>query len=212
VIHPDDLDRKIMREMESPESFRWNIRESYASIAKRLGVDEETVRKRVERVRQSGILQGWQLIINPHLIGRESASIELEVGSESAKNSAISQLKLTEGIISILSFHGRQLQVGFYYRNEKALARQISLMESICGCRGSMLWNVSFPPFRLKMSRTDWMILDALRKDPRTKLSDLAREVKVSTRTLNRRIERMIQGWAFFLHAAIDLKKLGGLA
>jgi DNA-binding Lrp family transcriptional regulator len=111
-----------------------------------------------------------------------------------------------------LSFHGRQLQVGFYYRNEKALARQISLMESICGCKGSMLWNVSFPPFRLKMSRTDWIILDALRKDPRTKLSDLAREVKVSTRTLNRRLEQMIQGYVFFLHAAIDLKKLGGLA
>lgn len=211
VIHPDELDRKIMRELESPGSLRWNVRESYSSIAKRLGVDEETVRKRVLKVRQSGVLQGWELVINPHLVGRESASIELSVQTAS-KESAISELRLVDGVVSILSFHGAGLQVGFYYRSEKGMGRQVRLMEAVCGCKGTMLWKVTFPSFDLEMRPTDWLILDALRRDPRTRLSELAGSLNLSTRTLSRRLDRMVAGYAFFLHASIDVKKLGGLA
>ena len=71
-----------MGELTSPGSFRWDIRESYASIAAKIGVDEETVRRRVNRARQSGFLKGWQLLLNPHLIGLESAGAQLEVDDE----------------------------------------------------------------------------------------------------------------------------------
>src|SRR5579875_569812 len=189
MVQPDSLDRRIMRELESPGSLQWNIRESFSSIARKVGVDEETVRNRVARMREARILKGWELVINPHLIGRESASLELEVQNASAKNAAIEQIKLIDGVISILDFHGASLQVGIYYRHERALAKQISLMESICGCKHSMLW-----------------------KDPRKKLADIAFDAKASTRTVNRRLNLMVERYAFFLHALIDLKKVGGLA
>ncbi len=212
MVQPDSLDRRIMRELESPGSLQWNIRESFSSIARKVGVDEETVRNRVARMREARILKGWELVINPHLIGRESASLELEVQNASAKNAAIEQIKLIDGVISILDFHGASLQVGIYYRHERALAKQISLMESICGCKHSMLWNVTFPPCELKMTKTDWVMLNILRKDPRKKLADIAFDAKASTRTVNRRLNLMVERYAFFLHALIDLKKVGGLA
>jgi DNA-binding Lrp family transcriptional regulator len=212
MLHPDDLDIKIMRELESPASFRWNVRESYASIAKKLGIDEETVGRRVERVRQAGVFQGWELIVNPHIIGRESASMELDVDPELSKEAVVEKLKLMEGVVSILNFNGRHLQVGLYFRNRKSLERQVALILSICGSKDSLLLDVDFPSFHLRMTSTDWLILNSLRKNPRVKLADLARDIAVSTRTLNRRMSRMIEGYAFFLHTAMDLRRLGGLA
>ena len=211
MLQPDDLDRRIMRELESPGSLRWDIRASYASIAKKIGVDEETVRKRIVRVRESGLVLGWQLVVNPHLIGRDAASVEFEVNA-SDKIFAIDQFKLMDGIISVLNFYGKGLQVGIYYDHEKALNRQISLMESICGCNHTHLWRVPFPDCEVKMTATDWLLLDVLRKDPRRKLVEVASETRVSSRTLKRRLDRMEEGYAFFLHAAVDFKKLGGLA
>ncbi len=201
-----------MRELESPGSLQWNIRQSYAGIAKRLGVDEETVRNRVSKVRQSGILKGWQLVVNPHLIGRESASIELQVADASRKGVSIEQICLIEGVISILDFHGQALQVGIYYRNERELARQLRLMESICGRKHMTRWNVAFPPCGLKMKKTDWRLLGVLMKGPRRRLSDVALESKTSARTVNRRVGLMMENFAFFLHTEIDFKRLGGLA
>ncbi len=214
MVQPDSLDRRIMRELESPGSlqWKWDIRESFSSIARKVGVDEETVRNRVARMRKAGILKGWQLVVNPHLIGRESASLELEVPNASAKSLAIDRIKLIDGVISILDFHGTSLQVGIYYRHERSLAKQINLMESICGSKHSMLWNVIFPPSELEMTKTDWILLNILSNNPRKKVADIANEAKASTRTVNRRLNLMVEGYAFFLHALIDLKKVGGLA
>jgi len=212
LLQPDALDRRIMRELESPGSFQWNIRESYASVAKKVGVDEETVRKRANRMREAGILKGWQLIINPHILGRESASIELEVKDQSNKQAALSQIELMDGIISILDFNGPGIQVGVYYRSVLALEKQIALMEAICGNKHALLWHVAFPSNELKMKKTDWVLLSILQKDPRKKLSEISVEANNSTRTVNRRLGLMVRDYAFFLHAVIDFKKLGGLA
>jgi DNA-binding Lrp family transcriptional regulator len=201
-----------MRELESPVSLQWNVRESLSSIAKKVKVDEETVRRRVDQMRRAGILIGWQLVVNPHLIGRESASLELDVKSGSPKNQVIDQMKLIDGVISILNFEGSSVQVGIYYKHERALAKQISLMESICGAKHSMFWNVAFPPCELKMTKTDWVLLEILRKNPRRKLAEIAADASLSTRTVNRRMNLMVEQYAFFLHALIDLKKVGGLA
>jgi DNA-binding Lrp family transcriptional regulator len=56
-----------------------------AGIAKKLGVDEETVRTRINRLQRSGRFQGWQLILNLHLIGLELASVLLDVDDSATK-------------------------------------------------------------------------------------------------------------------------------
>lgn len=213
MILLDDLDRKIVKEMTSPASLQWDIRQSYVAIAKRLQVDEETIRRRFERMRKTGFLQGWQIIVNPHLIACEAASFDLTIQEPETASKVITQLKLIHGMIYVLTFYGGGLRIMAYYPNEDALNRQIALMEAICGGKSTMLWKPIFPECNLKMTQTDWSIVTALLKnDPRRKLSAIARDAGVSSRTLNRRLQRMREGYAFFLDAAIDLGKLGGTA
>jgi len=197
--HEDDLDVKLMRELASPGSFRWDVRESYSTIAKKLGVDEETVRKRLKRAQLAGVLEGFHLIPNPHLFRMESSAIELEIDDEARKPGVVSQIALLEGVVLIVDFHGRQLRAVVYHESEQALARKIQLVSSMCASRSEIHWTEGFPPCKVRMKETDWLILRSLRKEAKKRLVDVAAEVQISTRTVKRRFEDMIEGNAFYL-------------
>ena len=200
---PDELDIRLMRELVSPGSFRWDVREPYGEMARRLGIDEETLRKRMRRAEKAGILQGMHLIPNPHLIGHESAALELDVDDEDRKPSVLSQLRLLEGAVFIVNFLGKRMRPVFYYDGQGALTRKVELIKSICGSESGLLLKDRFPACNLKLSDTDWRIIKTFRKDARRSLPEVAKQVHVSTRTVKRRVAKMTDGNAFFLMPAL---------
>ena len=58
--HADDLDVRIIKELGGSNPSQWNVRQSYSNIAERLGIDEETVRRRLKRAERLGSLPGWK--------------------------------------------------------------------------------------------------------------------------------------------------------
>jgi DNA-binding Lrp family transcriptional regulator len=64
-----ELTVSIMKELSITPSH-WNVKRSYSEVAKKLGVDEETVRSRVQSLRNTGFLLGWRLILSAKLLGR----------------------------------------------------------------------------------------------------------------------------------------------
>jgi len=73
-----ELTVNIMKELSITPSH-WNVKRSYAEVAKKIGIDEETVRIRIQSLKQSGFLLGWRLILNANLIDRESHILALEL-------------------------------------------------------------------------------------------------------------------------------------
>ena len=57
------------------------------------------------------------------------------------------------------------------------------------------------------MKRTDWLILRSLRREAKKLLVDVEAEVRVSTRTVKRRFEGMIEGNAFYLMPITSYEK-----
>ena len=207
-----DLEIQIMRELASPGSFRWNIRESYASMAKRLGIDEETVRRRVNRARESGFLKGWQIILNPHVLDRESAGVQLQVDDESRKSTVLSMIGSMDGVVILVNFNGRTFRVIFYYRDQDDLDWKVSEMTRLAGREQIVMWKGGLPESKVNLSRTDWEIIRALRKDPRRNPSILANEVGVSIRTIHRRLSVMTQARVFYLLPELNYDKHIGVA
>ena len=79
----------------------------------------------VKRVIDSQVVVGWRLVINPHFFGMQLVGFQLEVRSPRKKEEVIAQLRLVDGLLLILDFHGQSLRVATYYENEKALERKI---------------------------------------------------------------------------------------
>jgi len=210
MYKPDTLDLQITREIGSPRSTQWNVRESYSSIAKRVGVDEETVRKRIRRQEKLGILQGWRAAIHPNLIDCVDAYIDLEVGNNERKDEIISQLKFLEGVVVITNFEGRGLSALFYTEPGVALSRKIQLIRTMCGAE-EFIWASFLPPCDMNPSETDWRIIWSMRNDPRKSLSDIAKEAKVTTRTVNRRLSFLTEHRALFLMGLPNFRQTTGI-
>jgi len=208
---PDDLDIRIIRALASPHSFQWDVRISLAHVAKGLAIDEETVRNRLRRMNEAGFLQGWQLVLNPSMLGREAAMVELGVSDPESKPNAISRLRLLEGVTLIDDFYGSKLAVQTLYKNAGTLERQVQLIASLCGWPTPVWWKLGFPPCTLTPTRTDWRIIQALQKNARGRLSDVSRNLRISTRTVKRHLEHLVEGNAFYLDPVLDLGKVGGV-
>lgn len=205
------MDICIIKALASPSSFQWDPRISFANVANRLAIDEETVRNRLKRMNEVGFLQGWQLVLNPSLLSREAAMVELGVSDPESKPMVISRLRLLQGVTLIDDFYGNKLAVQTLYEDAGTLARQIELMASLCGCLTPVWWKLGFPPCELTPAMADWRIIQALRQNARGKLSDVSRSLQISTRTVKRHLKQLIEGNAFYLDPVLDLGKVGGV-
>ena len=207
-----DLDIRILRELTSPSSFQWNFRESYSAIAKRLAADAETVRVTLKRSVELGMIQEWRLILNPGILGAKLAGMQLAVDDEERKSQVISQARLVEGVVQILDFHGASLRVVIYFQDEFDLERKTKLLKAICGHRGEApRWVSNLPPCKMRLKKVDWEIISRVMHDPRRDASVVAKESRVSSRTVNRRLRRMTEEKVAYLIPVRNVKKSKGV-
>ena len=207
----DALQTRIIQELANQHSLGFDEKRSYAKIAAKLGVDDESVRLRVKRATETGLIAGWDLVLNPALIGRRSISVLLDVDDAERKPEIIAQLKLFEGINLIFDYDGRSMRVALYCKDLGELSRMVELLSLMSGCKNPVHWDEYFPPCGLNLKKTDWQIVSSLRNNPKRSLGDIARDVGVSTRTVRRRLTNMIEGKAFNLLPLGDVKRSAGL-
>lgn len=204
-----ELTVNIMKELSITPSH-WNVKRSYAEVAKKIGIDEETVRIRTQSLKQSGFLLGWRLMLNANLIDRESHILALELFDVEKKDTTIAQISQMDGVVLIQSFYGKILQVTIFSENEEGHRRQMKEISSITGSRIFTHWKVKLPRCNHKMKQTDWMIIGALLKNADKKIQEIALELKVSAKTAKRRINMMMGSSAFYLQPMLDLRKVVG--
>ena len=109
----------------------------------------------------------------------------------------------------IQSFYGRTLQVPVFSKNQEEFGRQMKIT-SISGSEIFTHWKVNLPRCNHKAKQIDWMIIVALLKNADEKIPEIAHELKISAKTVKRRINMMMGSSAFFLQPILDLKKVAG--
>lgn len=208
---PDELDVRILKEFGSPSSPQWNVRESYAKVADRIGVDEETVRKRVVRMKELGSLPKWLMKPNPYLLGRQGACVDLEIEPEDKKSGAISKIKKLEGVITMINFMGKGLMVILYYEDDAALDIMSEKMGLICNSK-PVLVRQAFPRPTIVMKKVDWEIISIMADDARMDLQEVVNRTGATLRTIQRRLSKMIEGRAIYLSGRPVYGKMTGLS
>jgi len=188
----------------------WNIKKSYIEIAAKLGVDEETVRNRVKHLKDTGFLIGYRLVPNPALLGRTFASLRIEFQDRESKQVAIPHLAKVEGVINIGSTYDKSVLVTLLANQDQDFSKLIVGM----GVEGEVSWvpGLGIRTTKFRMTKLDWEIVSLLLREAERKLDELAEQLKVSTRTVKRRLNVMMKETAIFTMPMVDLRKTEGIS
>jgi len=203
-----DLTASIMREMATTPSH-WNVNRSYADVARKLGVDEDTVRNRLKMMREMGLLRGWRLIPNARMLGMASSNVVLDFAGQESKDEAIPKIRSAQGTVLIQDFYGKTLQVTVFHPEVDGPER--SIMSQGVAAEIVTLWKVKLPKCELKPKELDWRIMGMMLRNAETKLPEIAAKVKASSRTVKRRVNLMMASSAFFMQPILDLRKAVGV-
>src|SRR6266852_5379 len=187
----------------------WNTKKSYIEIAAKLGVDEETVRNRVKHLRDTGFFLGYRLVPNPVLLGRTFASLRIEFKDRESKEAAIPRLAQLDGVINIGSTYDKSVLVTLLADQDQDFSKLIAL-----GVEGEVSWvpGLGVRSTRFRMTRLDWEIVNLLLRDAERKLDNIAKQLKVSMRTVKRRLNMMMKETAIFTMPMVDLRKTEGIS
>ena len=208
----DDLDVRILKELGSPSSPQWNVRVTYSAIARRIEVDEETVRRRLKRAEATGAFPGWKLMPNPRLIGCEATSLDLDIEGGKSKANVIDEIKKVDGVVKILNFREPGLQITLYHEGADSLRGKVERIKSLSGSGKPTVWKLGFPRPDIRITTTDWQILGAMLGDARRSLEAVSQEIGASSRTVERRLGLMSEGRALYLQGTPVFGKHAGLS
>jgi DNA-binding Lrp family transcriptional regulator len=187
------------------------FRRSYESIAKRVGVDEETVRSRVKGYHRSGFIRDWRTIVNPTVVNAGEVALWVDVNPPTSKDDVVEKIRLMPGVILIGHFYGTLLGIVLRYHDENAVNRQIELIRKVSEADTIVAAKVPFPRCPISLEKADWGILRAIQREPRKPCVEIATELGLSSRTVKRRMQRMIEEAAIFGFPSLNPRAADGV-
>jgi len=208
----DTLDIRIFRELlqgYAGSPLTSDFRKSLRTVARKLQVDHVTVSRRIESLHKTGVLGGWQLFVNPHVLGVKIAKFRFDV-PQSAKEGLMRKLRLVEGVVTIISHYGSSFLLILYYENENSLRKKAELVQRMSNAENFVRTEIPFPECKVPLSKTDWGILMSFRRNPTRPLKAISSDLRLSARTVKRRVGKMMEGLVMFALPSLNPKALHG--
>ena len=210
----DNVDIRIIGDLlQGTSSFGIprGIRGSLKQISEKLGLDKDTVRKRIKKLQKAGVIQGWQIVCNPSLLGARTFMIHVEVDPDSSsKKEVMRKMNLIPGVIGVADSLGRDLMVGIVCESEQSLKRHIDLISELAKVKISWHYEIHMPEVNSKFTLTDWKLMRALRKNPLVTYKELGKAIGMSSRAAARRLNWLIDGRAALMLPLINFRAISG--
>ncbi len=201
----DTTDAALVRFFASGEAWNWDIRASMAAAARHTGLSRDAARQRMQRLQDRGIILGWDVAVNPGLLGTEMTRFEFDCPEGPEKARLMAQLAALEGARILFDYHDGGL-AGLYYTAPEHRRRWLALLESLAGAAPRVI-PVHMPAPTIKPTPATWRLIQVLRGGARAPLADIAADLGVSTKTARRRIEALQQGRGAFLTLGTDFSR-----
>jgi DNA-binding Lrp family transcriptional regulator len=177
-------------------------------IAKELGVDPDTVKARIKKMEESSFIQYYQVFPNFRLFGLQCVAIGLSFSDPTAKKEALQKLKLIEEV-GWIDERLNSLRALLLCREAEAdLVKKLALVEELTGVKPIRLNYLEMPPVQLELNLMDWMIIRSIRYDARKPTAQVAKELGLTPRGVNYRLQRLVKGNAFFIVPVINMENL----
>jgi DNA-binding Lrp family transcriptional regulator len=190
----DAKDLKILRLMGVQPFADWprgidHLRPSF--LAKQLGMSVEAAKSRVRRLEKDGIIIGYEIYPNTSHFGYSCVGYLFHL-QRPATSQTMLDLQAVDGLGTIERYLGPAIGIDLFERSPAAFERRVQLVSRILGATHHARY-ASYPsaPVTHRPTRLDWRIIHALRGRATRPLAEVAQELGVSARTVNRHYDRM---------------------
>jgi len=205
----DELDVGILRSLVYPGGLQWNVRPSLSAIGRAVGLDADTVGRRLARLESAGVLQGFDVLPNPSLFDCALVRINTAVSADRPKEAVLDELGQLDGAYWTIDHWGRHVGLAAFCRSGPPVQRLVRVVAGLSG-GAAHAFEFPFPAATVAPTQLDWRLLRELRARAGASLDDLAWRLRTSERTLRRRLAALTEGRCFQLRVRLDFGKFAG--
>ena len=163
-----------------------NGRASYQSIGDELGLSSNTVKTRAMKMIDEGAIVRFLTNVKLEAFGYDLIYVVVSHGSEQ-ENEILRKTKLVGDTFMVINCVGGMTVLGLAVKGE--LEKKMELVKTLLEPAVVVsIFPVKASPVK-RLTRTDLMLIRHLIKYPRASANDIARAIKVSTRTVKRRFD-----------------------
>ena len=178
--------------MKILNSLSRNCRVSYSSLGNEIGLTAKSVKARVEKMQSSGVIDSFIIKVNPLVLGYSKFCLLI------VRNSKADQKHIERSLSLLGDIFERVYGLGnlsiFLLAVKKEAEEKLELLVDVIG-QDLLIQSqtIAFPNVREQPTYADFKIMKCLLADPRMEISDIAEKISMSTKTVSRRLEKMIQ-------------------
>jgi DNA-binding Lrp family transcriptional regulator len=210
----DKIDIKIMKEFLTDFIMpprKAHIRRSFRSLAKSIKIDQHAIRNRIRRLQEQGIIRRWYIAVNPAIFGLKTVTLQFFLPN-SDKDEIIQKISTSFPNMGLMCNHLEpKLMVILYYRDAKDLDQDIDKLMKITKATCMNKMPKLFTEYGAKLTESDWKIIGSLQEDPWKPYRAISKELKISSKTVKRRVEALAKGAAVYLLADVNMRAVEGI-
>jgi len=211
----DSADVRIFCEIafRSPIYDGYNVRRRGASeIGRKLGLDEKTVRSRIEQMERSGFIKYYQATPDLTLFGMRDVGIfRFGTYNLATKFALIDKMQDVPRLIESTDYIGLFSTASIAGASPEEVRREADGLTRLFELSTVRLGDWKIKSSSARLDRLDWQIIKGLRYDARTSDKDLAEKLSVTVRVVGYRTARLLESGAVNVKAVINPQKQEGL-
>lgn len=166
-----------------------DCRTSYRSIGLSVGLSTNAVKARIKRMLSTGVIQDFSTVINPAAFGY-SKLCHLAIRDSKTLRETLNRLKLLGEPVMKLDCIGGISVIVLAIREQEEDKIQL-LSETLKPAIVQNCFVGRYFSKKQKLRETDYKMLKCLISNPRIEISEIARRISVSSKTVSSRLEKM---------------------
>ncbi len=179
-------------------------------IAARLGVKVDTVKARLRRLRELGVLRGFQAVPDLAHLGRKASAYMVQV-PEGRKDAAVARILDSCEVMELRDFLGGYLSIDFAYTGERHLVQQLGVIADEAGAEPVWYYDRDTVLGRRAPSALGWRLIQALRGNGRGRPEEIAQKLGVTPRTVRRERQRLLTDGSLYIVPTLDFSQAEGI-
>jgi DNA-binding Lrp family transcriptional regulator len=167
-----------------------DCRTSYRSIGLSVELSTNAVKARVKRLFSTGVIQDFSIMINPAAFG-DPKLCHLTIKDSKTLKETMNRLKLLGELVMKLDCIGGISVIVVAIRKQEQEEKIQLLSEALKPAIVQNCFVGQSHPTTLKLRETDFKILKCLISNPRMEISEIARRISASSKTVSSKLEKM---------------------